>query len=236
MSPEFEGPVLDPERGDIAPRRVKHLIVLPGGGEATEAAPSPEDEVDEQVEMPDQRGYEPDEEPTPGQSPSVRLPFGGGQVWAPQPAGAHAAAATAEAIPAPVSVPQSLKLKLRVISQSVTSTRTPGMPFIVFASVLVSLAVLALVVLHVMVDQASFRMDSLEGQVSRQDAALQQLRYAVSSQEAPARVAAGAVQLGLVPGSVIQTLTGLGNATTPTATATVGAPTGSPTGPQAKSK
>jgi hypothetical protein len=98
------------------------------------------------------------------------------------------------------------------------------MPFIVFASVLVGAAIFALVVLHVMVDQASFRMDTLESQVTAQQAQLRELRYAVSVQEAPGRVAALASQAGLVPATQIQTLVGPGprglTATTPpTATA-----------------
>ncbi|HEX9315732.1 MAG TPA: hypothetical protein VGA71_10060 [Actinomycetota bacterium] len=96
------------------------------------------------------------------------------------------------------------------------------MPFIVFASLLVGAAIFALVVLHVMVDQASFRMDTLESQVTAQQAQLRQLRYAVSVQEAPGRVATLATQAGLVPATQIQTLVGPGSGgqTTPTATAT----------------
>jgi len=99
------------------------------------------------------------------------------------------------------------------------------MPFIVFASVLVGAAIFALVVLHVMVDQASFRMDTLESEVTAQQAQLRELRYAVSVQEAPGRVAALASQAGLVPATQIQTLVGPGPGaqtarTTPTATTT----------------
>ena len=196
MSPEYEGPQ-DEEEG-VAPRRVKHLIVLPGGA-------APED-----------------------------LPSGTeahGQMWSSgisQGGGASAVAAQmADAIPFEASPSQSLRLKLRVISRSVTSTRAPGMPFIVFASVLVGVAIFALVVLHVMVDQASFRMDTLEGQVTKQQAQLRELRYAVSVQEAPGHVAGLAAQAGLVPASTMQTLVGpapgQGQAT-PTTTATVSAP------------
>ena len=96
------------------------------------------------------------------------------------------------------------------------------MPFIIFASVLVGALIFALVVLRVMVDQASFRMDTLESQVTTQQAQLRELRYAVSVQEAPARVATLASQAGLVPATQIQTLVGSGPGwqTTPTATAT----------------
>jgi hypothetical protein len=110
------------------------------------------------------------------------------------------------------------------------------MPFIIFASVLVGAAIFALVVLHVMVDQASFRMDTLESQVTKQQAQLRELRYAVSVQEAPGHVAGLAAQAGLVPASTMQTLVGPapGQGQTPStsgrlqgrpgATATVSAP------------
>ena len=196
MSPEFEGPQDEEEEG-VAPRRVKHLIVLPGGA-------APED-----------------------------LPSGTeahGQMWSSgisQGGGASAVAAQmADAIPLEASPAQSLRLKLRVISRSVTSTKAPGMPFIIFASVLVGAAIFALVVLHVMVDQSSFRIDTLESQVTRQQAQLRELRYAVSVQEAPGRVANLASQAGLVPATNMQTLVGpaLGPAqTTPSATATASA-------------
>jgi hypothetical protein len=93
--------------------------------------------------------------------------------------------------------------------------------------VLVGAAIFALVVLHVMVDQASFRMDTLESQVTKQQAQLRELRYAVSVQEAPGHVAGLAAQAGLVPASTMQTLVGPapGQAQrAPSTTATVSAP------------
>ena len=205
MSPEYEGPQDEDEAA--APRRVKHLIVLPGGAE-------PED---------GEAGADPQ---APAGEPSPQLPEPRRQARssgaAPGGAASVAAAQMTDAIPLEVSPAQSLRLKLRVISRSVTSTKAPGMPFIVFASVLVGAAIFALVVLHVMVDQASFRMDTLESQVTAQQAQLRQLRYAVSVQEAPGRVAALASQTGLVPATQIQTLVGPGpgGQTAPTATAT----------------
>lgn len=96
------------------------------------------------------------------------------------------------------------------------------MPFIIFASVLVGAAIFALVVLHVLVDQASFRMDTLESQVTAQQAQLRELRYAVSVQEAPGRIASLASQAGLVPATQMQTLVGpgLGGQAPPITTAT----------------
>ena len=219
MSPEYEGPQDEDEA--VAPRRVKHLIVLPGGAEQ-----GPEHWADQGAEPEDGEAGA-DQEAPPG-DPSPPLPdprrHARSSVAARGGAATAAAAEMTDAIPLEVSPAQSLRLKLRVISRSVTSTRAPGMPFIVFASVLVGAAIFALVVLHVMVDQASFRMDTLESQVTAQQAQLRQLRYAVSVQEAPGRVATLASQAGLVPATQIQTLVGprpgpVGQ-TTPTATAT----------------
>jgi hypothetical protein len=195
MSPEYEGP--EDEEG-VAPRRVKHLIVLPGGA-------APEDP--------------PSDAEVPEQFWSPGIPHGGGA--------SAAVAQVSGAIPLEASPAQSLRLKLRVISRSVTSTKAPGMPFIIFASVLVGAAIFALVVLHVMVDQASFRMDTLESQVTKQQAQLRELRYAVSVQEAPGHVAGLAAQAGLVPASTMQTLVGPApgqGQRAPNATATVSAP------------
>jgi hypothetical protein len=206
MSPEYEGPEDDEAEG-VAPRRVKHLIVLPGGAAPEDDASSADREAD-------------------GEGDGDGLAEGHGQLWSSgisRGAGASAAVAQVSgAIPLEISPAQSLRLQLRVISRSVTSTKAPGMPFIVFASVLVGAAIFALVVLHVMVDQASFRMDTLESQVTKQQAQLRELRYAVSVQEAPGHVAGLASQVGLVPASTMQTLVGPGLGQS--ATATVSAP------------
>jgi len=197
MSPEYDGPQ-DEEEERVARSRVKHLIVLPGGA-------APEDHASD-AEVPEQFW-------------SSGISQGGGT--------SVAVAQMSDAIPLEAPPAQSLRLKLRVISRSVTSTKAPGMPFIVFASVLVGAAIFTLVVLHVMVDQASFRMDTLESQVTRQQAQLRELRYAVSVQEAPGRVASLASQGGLVPASTMQTLVGpaLGQGqTAASATATASAP------------
>lgn len=208
MSPEYEGPEGEDEA--VAPRRVKHLIVLPGGAEPEGGEAGWDAEA-------------PAGDPSPPVPDHPRHARSSGA--APAGVASAAAAQMSDAIPLEVSPAQSLRLKLRVISRSVTSTRAPGMPFIVFASVLVGAAIFALVVLHVMVDQASFRMDTLETQVTAQQAQLRELRYAVSVQEAPGRVAALASQAGLVPATQIQTLVGPGAGaqtatTTPTATTT----------------
>lgn len=217
MSPEYEGPEGEDEA--VAPRRVKHLIVLPGGAEPEEPEGPEGGEAGGDPEAP--AG-----DPSPPLADPRRHARSSGA--APGSVASAAAAQMSDAIPFEVSPAQSLRLKLRVISRSVTSTRAPGMPFIVFASVLVGAAIFALVVLHVMVDQASFRMDTLESQVTTQQAQLRELRYAVSVQEAPGRVAALASQAGLVPAAQIQTLVGPGPGaqtvrtatTTPTATTT----------------
>jgi len=203
MSPEYEGPQ-DGEEA-VAPRRVKHLIVLPGGAEPEEPEEleEPEDDGTREAQAGDPSPQLPDHR---RQARSTGVARGGGG------AASAAAAQVAEAIPLEVSPARSLKLKLRVISRSVTSARAPGMPFIALASVLVGAAIFALVVLHVMVDQASFRMDTLERQVTAQQAQLRELRYAVSVQEAPGRVASLASQAGLVPATQMQTLLGPGPA------------------------
>jgi len=136
-----------------------------------------------------------------------------------QAAAEGSAQAALDALPLELPAPSSFKLKLSVISRSVASSRRPGMPFIVFASVVVGLMVLGLVILHVMVDQASFRMNSLDAQVTRQQAQLRQLNYEVSLRAAPSRIASEALNLGLVPANQLQTLVGNG-ASQPTATVT----------------
>jgi hypothetical protein len=221
MSPEYEGPQDEDEA--VAPRRVRHLIVLPGGAEHG-AEQWAEPWTDQGAEPEDGEAGADQEAPAGDPSPPLPDPRRHARSSAAAQGGAASAAAAqmTDAIPLEVSPAQSLRLKLRVISRSVTSTKAPGMPFIMFASVLVGAAIFALVVLHVMVDQASFRMDTLEGQVTAQQAQLRELRYAVSVQEAPGRVATLASQAGLGPATQIQTLVGPGpgGQTTPTATAT----------------
>ncbi len=232
MSPEYEGPQDDDGEG-VAPRRVRHLIVLPGGG-------SPGDDVlaepDNHTEPTDDPARAPDGAPDrardEGNEPERRAPdvprfLGPAGSPASSVGAAAAAVQVAEALPLEVPQPFSLRVKLKVISRSVTSTKAPGMPFIIFASVLVGLAILMLVVLRVMVDQASFRVDSLESQVTKQQAQLRQLAYAVSVQEAPGRVAALAAQAGLVPSSQVQTLVGAAVAGG-TVTSTASAPAAGP--------
>ena len=205
-----------PDRERTVPRRVKHLIVLPGG---VESGPGPEHAP---AEPPD--GVQADQA-RPGEDHASPFARSAASVVAvPQQAASLAAAQAAEAVPAEALAPSSFKLKLTVIARSVSASRAPGMPFTFLASVLVSVAVLGLVVLHVMVDQASFRIDSLDSKVAAQQAQVRQLRYAVSVQEAPARVAGAAAQLGLVPAGQIQTVVGTG-ASTPTSTAAAPGPT-----------
>ena len=148
MSPEYEGP--QGEEESVAPRRVKHLIVLPGGATPEDAPSTWDQEADSEGD-------------------GDGLAEAHGQLWSTgisQGGGASAAVAQMSgAIPLEAAPAQSLRLKLRVISRGVTSTKAPGMPFIVFASVLVGAAIFALVVLHVMVDQASFRIVALDGPI-----------------------------------------------------------------------
>lgn len=176
--------------GEPVPRRVRHLIVLPGGNEERE--PEAEAEVGTQWEA----------EATPELLPVPAIAL-------PSPAGAAPAqAAAAAAVAAPVQTPAhpGLRLRLRVISRTVTAPKAPTMPFIILASVLVSLAVLGLVVLRVMVDQASFRVDDLSNRVAQQQSSLTELDYSVSVAGAPRAIANRAAALGMVPATRIQPL------------------------------
>lgn len=195
--------------GPGASRRVKHLILLPGGGQEApaDALPGPAAAPPADRERPRDA------------HPGVRLPARGPSLTGGGPAHAQAAQA-AQALdlePAPAA---TFRVKLAVITRSVTQSRAPGMPFIMFASVVVTLAVLGLVVLRVMVDQASFRVDDLQARIAQQQANLTELAYQDSLQGAPARIATLAAQLGLVPAGTPQLLAGPGAAALPgTATA-----------------
>ncbi|HEU5002815.1 MAG TPA: hypothetical protein VFW71_08560 [Actinomycetota bacterium] len=195
------------------PRRVRHLVVLPGGGGLDDLFSADSEAGSESgsesggreavapTEVAERRGF--------------RTFVPTKAVLEPVTAGALATQAVAEALPDAVPSSHNLKFKLRVITRSVTSPKAPGLPFIVFASILVSLAVLGMVFLRVMVDQASFKVDEVGTQVTQQQAQLTQLRYAVSVQEAPDHIAQRASQLGLVPAAKVQPLT----PQTPTSTA-----------------
>lgn len=162
---------------ELAARRVRHLIVLPGGAEDLQSPLAPADPpgLADVSDMP---------EIVIGSTAAVALPRG-----APSPSPAT-----------------TFKLKLRVITRTVTSPKAPGIPFIVFASVLVSLAVLGLVVLRVMVDQSSFKVGDLDTRVTQQSSELTTLKYAVAQQESPERIAAEAKALGLGPATQVQVL------------------------------
>jgi len=187
--------------GEPAARRVRHLVVLPGGAEPD--APSQKD-AEPGGQEPSIRSSFPTQRPN---RPGFRTFYPTDGVLEPLTTGSLATQAVAEALPHEVPSSHNLKLRLRVITRSVTSPKAPGLPFIVFASILVSLAVLGMVFLRVMVDQASFKVDDLGTQVTQQQAQLTQLRYAVSVQEAPDHIAQRAGQLGLVPAPKVQPLT-----------------------------
>ena len=198
---------------EVTPRRVKHLIVIPGGADAgldegtAPAGVAPAGASGEAAAA----ELSPVSDAGP-QRATIRIPFptGAGVPGAATAPGAvmgtAAAQATAEALVLDADQPSSFKLKLKVISRSVTSPKAPGLPFIVLASMLVSVAVLGLVVLRVMVDQASFRVDDLGTKVTQQQSQLTQLRYGVSVQEAPDRLAAKAAGLGMIPANQVQPL------------------------------
>lgn len=214
---------------EAVPRRVRHLIVLPGGGGTGGPSggqpPQPVPEVREDPRRAD-RPRRHWLRRKPADQPAETLPLSHVRIPAAVPAapaepgpstqvsmstgGGAQAQLAVEALPLEVTAAPSFKLRLKVISRSVTASRTPGMPFIVLASILISVAVLGMVVLHVMVDQYSFRVDSLQAKVNTLHASLGQLSYQVSVAEAPQRVAAAAGQLGLTPATQIQVVTGPG--------------------------
>ncbi|MGH2719914.1 MAG: hypothetical protein ACRDJU_15245, partial [Actinomycetota bacterium] len=194
---------------EAIPRRVRHLIVLPGGGVAEGAEAEPREPVpgDRQEPEPSTEDYE---------SPAISLPSSLTSVADGYPRGSAATQAAAAVAPLEVPAHPSLRLKLRVLSRTVTAPKAPTMPFIIFASVLVSLAVLGLVVLRVMVDQSSFHVDNLESRVAQQQSNLTELNYQVSVADAPGAIADRAAALGMVPATRIQPLP------TPSAPAPVG--------------
>ena len=224
--PSHETPLPTP-----SPRRVRHLIVLPGGGAPEE--PTGRADQDEGYEH---RSREPS--PRRGESRAdtgadkrglsaggpaaveVTALLGPSSPTLVGTGAAQAAAVAVEALPLPATEPQRLKLSLRVISRTVSAPRAPGIPFILFASALVSAAILGLVVLNVMVDQSSFRLGQLDGQVTAQQAQLRQLDYAVSVGEAPARIAALAARIGMVPAGEVKALAPTATSVTPATPAT----------------
>lgn len=209
MATERQGPGPAPQ-DEGTPRRVRHLIVLPGGGAPEPDGPGSRDEG-RQHRGPGLKTGGPATAEVSARSapPPAALASAGA---------AHAAAATAEALPLPAMEPPRLKLSLRVISRTVSAPRAPGIPFILFASALVSAAILGLVVLNVMVDQSSFRLGQLDGQVIAQQTQLRQLDYAVSVGEAPGRIAALAARIGMVPATQVKALAPTATAVTPATT------------------
>lgn len=227
---------------EALPRRVRHLIVLPGGGGNPAEDPGDDPradlggypdrdlraDVEPDLEASSQRQAEGKDEAASTTNslsgPAFSLPS---STRLTEDARTSAFAATqAAAAVAPLEAPAhlGLRLRLRVISRTVTAPKAPTMPFIVLASVLVSLAVLGLVVLRVMVDQASFHVDDLSTRVAQQQSSLTQLNYQVSVADAPGAIANRAAALGMVPATQIQPLP------VPSVPASVGGSTGSAAG------
>lgn len=238
------GPAPEP-----VPRRVRHLIVLPGGGGGAgdahpgdahpgrdaRAVPAPASRQEpRRRDRPARRRWRRRKAAARASEAAQSLPLSHVRTSEPVPAapsgagpgaqvsmsavGGAQAQLAVETLPVEVPAP-SFKLRLKVISRSVTASRTPGMPFVVLASILISVAVLGMVVLHVMVDQYSFRVDSLQTKVNTLQASLGQLSYQVSVAEAPQRVAAAAGQLGMTPATQIRVITGPGPGTRAASTA-----------------
>ena len=74
----------------------------------------------------------------------------------------------------------------------------PGMAFVVISAFAVGALLLGLVVLNVLVAQKSFRVATIEKEVSAEQTRSQQLRYAVATAGSPDAVAEADRQLGLV--------------------------------------
>lgn len=81
--------------------------------------------------------------------------------------------------------------------------------------------VFGLVLMNIYVAQSSFRFGDVQAQVAQQEATQRRLRLAIAAAEAPDRVAAAALVLGLVPPADLNYLQG------PAGPATGASPTGS---------
>lgn len=77
-------------------------------------------------------------------------------------------------------------------------TLRPGIRFAVAATIVIAAFVFGLVLLHVLLAQSAFRLQSLEIEAAGEEARYRQMRYQVATAEAPARVAEAAAGIGLV--------------------------------------
>lgn len=73
-----------------------------------------------------------------------------------------------------------------------------GLRFAVVATIVVAAFVFGLVLLHVLLAQSAFRLQSLQKQVTQDESRNRQMRYQVATAEAPARIAESAAAIGLV--------------------------------------
>lgn len=77
------------------------------------------------------------------------------------------------------------------------STR-PATRLVIAAGLVVSAFVFGLVVLHVLLAQSAFRLQTLQQQILEQEALVRQRLYEVASAESPVRIAEAATEIGLV--------------------------------------
>jgi len=82
---------------------------------------------------------------------------------------------------------------------AVRAGRFPSFRFVAVSSLIVAAFVFGLVLLNVLVAQASFKLADLETQVRTEEDRYRRMRYEVAFKESPARVAEAAAQIGLVP-------------------------------------
>lgn len=103
--------------------------------------------------------------------------------------------------------PRSRERHLRVIRggrsdkrktpRSVAVAR-PGVRLAVAAGILVASFVFGLVLLHVLLAQSAFRLQSLQQEAAHEQTRLLEMRFQVATGEAPARVTEEAARIGLV--------------------------------------
>lgn len=106
----------------------------------------------------------------------------------------------------PVPAPERPR-HLRVVRGRPAPGRRPPTLFIVLALTATGMALFALVVAQVFLGQAAFRQSKLEGAVNQRRLATQQLELDVSKLASPARIAARAQQIGMVPATDVVVLT-----------------------------
>lgn len=79
-----------------------------------------------------------------------------------------------------------------------SSARRPAARLVIAAGLVVAAFVFGLVVLHVLLAQSAFRLQTLQQQILEQEALVRQRLYEVASAESPVRITEAATEIGLV--------------------------------------